>query len=98
MPGMTGFALLRTLSPQRMVVFTTAYSQYALQAFEVNSIDYLLKPIEEQQLQRALSKLERILGGSAPKPDVTTLLAQLTAALQHGKAPEYPQRLASKTG
>src|SRR5689334_4552190 len=60
MPGMSGFDLLTKLDPQPIVIFTTAYSQYALQAFEVNSIDYLLKPVEEQQLDRALSKLQRI--------------------------------------
>jgi two-component system LytT family response regulator len=98
MPAMTGFDLLRVLDPQPVVIFTTAYSQYALQAFEVNSIDYLLKPVEQQQLDRALAKLERIFQGTDPKPDVTSLLAQLTAALQGGKAPDYPQRLASRTG
>jgi len=98
MPGMTGFDVLRIVDPQPLVVFTTAYNQYALKAFEVNSIDYLLKPIEPQQLERALSKLHRIAGGSDPRPDVDALLNQLAAALQHGRGPEYPQRLASRTG
>lgn len=98
MPGISGFDLLRTLDRQPIVVFTTAYSQYALQAFEVNSIDYLLKPIEERQLGRALAKLERIVGGSAPKPDIDALLNRLAAALQHGTPAAYPQRLASRTG
>ncbi len=63
MPGATGFDVLRKIKgEQPLVVFTTAYNQYALQAFEVNSIDYLLKPIEPQQLERALNKLERIRG------------------------------------
>src|SRR5262249_23279335 len=43
MPGMNGFEMLSMLEPQPLVVFTTAYDQYALRAFEVNSIDYLLK-------------------------------------------------------
>ena len=46
MPGMTGFEMLAKLDPQPVIVFTTAYDRYALQAFGVNSIDYLLKPIE----------------------------------------------------
>src|SRR5439155_9646709 len=46
MPGMTGFELLSKIDPQPLIVFTTAWDQYALQAFEVNSVDYLLKPIE----------------------------------------------------
>src|SRR5271170_5405270 len=46
MPGMTGFEMLAHLQPQPWVVFTTAYDRYALEAFGVNSVDYLLKPIE----------------------------------------------------
>ncbi len=60
MPGMTGFELLARLSEQPFVIFTTAYDEYALRAFEVNSIDYLLKPIEAEQLKRAIHKLERL--------------------------------------
>jgi DNA-binding LytR/AlgR family response regulator len=44
------------------IVFTTAYDQYALEAFKVNSIDYLLKPIKSEELRRALDKLERLTG------------------------------------
>jgi len=58
MPEHDGFAVLSRLSPQPFVVFTTAFEQYALQAFESNSVDYLLKPIEESKLLRALDKLE----------------------------------------
>lgn len=92
MPGLSGFDVLARLNPQPLVVFTTAYSQYALQAFEVNSVDYLLKPVEREQLDRALRKLER--QQSAPRPDVSALLQQLLAA----RAPEYPARLSSKVG
>src|SRR5271170_5106126 len=63
MPGMTGFEMLAKLDPQPVIVFTTAYDRYALQAFGVNSIDYLLKPIEQAQLERALDKIERMRGG-----------------------------------
>lgn len=57
MPGRTGFELLAGLegaAPQ--VVFTTAFDQYAVQAFEVNALDYLLKPVDEQRLAAALAK------------------------------------------
>src|SRR5437879_13732920 len=46
MPGMNGFQMLSELNPQPLIVFTTAYDRYALEAFGVNSVDYLLKPIE----------------------------------------------------
>ena len=66
MPGVNGFELLARLNEQPMVIFTTAYDQYALKAFEVNSIDFLLKPVDPEQLSRALAKLERLRGGGRP--------------------------------
>lgn len=57
MPGMNGFELLAKLPAQPLVIFTTAYDQHALKAFEVNSIDYLLKPIAPDKLDRALRKI-----------------------------------------
>jgi two-component system LytT family response regulator len=98
MPGLNGFELLNELKGREpLVIFTTAYHEYALQAFEVNSIDYLLKPIEPKKLERALSKLERIRGGAEPRPDVNDLLRKLASALD-AKAPQYPTRLPSRTG
>ena len=97
MPGMNGFQFLQALPHQPLVVFTTAYSQYALQAFDVNSIDYLLKPITPEHLERALNKLERVLGGAEPRPDLQDLLGRLTSALTPA-VPDYPNRLASRTG
>ncbi len=92
MPGLNGFELLKALDEQPLVVFTTAYNQYALKAFEVNSVDYLLKPIEKEQLDRALRKLERNL--SAPRPDLSVLIQELLAQ----KRVAYPERIASKVG
>src|SRR5262245_28977862 len=66
MPGLTGFELLARLDAHPLVIFTTAYDRYALNAFEVNSIDYLLKPIEPERLEHALDKLERLRGAAAP--------------------------------
>lgn len=97
MPGMTGFELLSKIDPQPLIVFTTAWDQYALQAFEVNSVDYLLKPIEAQQLDRALNKVERIVRGNEARPDVQQLLAKWAAAVEKSQ-PEYMDRVASRTG
>lgn len=58
MPGLNGFELLAQLATQPAVIFTTAYDKYALRAFEVNSIAYLLKPVDPEQLERALKKLD----------------------------------------
>lgn len=57
MPGRTGFQLLESLDSAPLVVFTTAYDQYALKAFEVSALDYLLKPIVAERLSEAVSKV-----------------------------------------
>ena len=57
MPGKTGFDLLTELERAPKVIFTTAYDEYALKAFEVNALDYLLKPIEPKRLSDSISKL-----------------------------------------
>src|SRR4051794_10467677 len=58
MPGKTGFQLLEELERAPHVVFTTAYDEYALKAFEVNALDYLLKPIEPKRLADAIHKVQ----------------------------------------
>lgn len=60
MPGKTGFDLLSELDKSPQVIFTTAYDEYALKAFEVNALDYLLKPIEPRRLADAIHKLESL--------------------------------------
>jgi two-component system LytT family response regulator len=100
MPGMTGFELLAALKSQPLVVFTTAFDQYALDAFQVNSIDYLLKPIEPQHLERALLKLERLLGtpqGSAETAQLRAFAHELAQSLGAANA-KFPERIASRTG
>src|ERR671912_373625 len=57
MPGKTGFELLEMLDAVPLVVFTTAYDEFALKAFEVNALDYLLKPIQAERLSETVSKL-----------------------------------------
>jgi two-component system LytT family response regulator len=57
MPGKTGFELLESLDNVPEVVFTTAYDEYALKAFDFNALDYLLKPIEPNRLKEAISKI-----------------------------------------
>lgn len=95
MPELTGFEMLSKLDPQPMIVFTTAYDRYALQAFGVNTIDYLLKPIEQAQLDRALDKIERMRGGAEPRPEIRELLNRLSAVAAQ---PDYPTRIASRIG
>jgi two-component system, LytTR family, response regulator len=101
MPGLNGFEFLSQLTEQPFVIFTTAYDEYALRAFEVNSIDYLVKPIETAQLVRALKKLDRLQPAVRPDwqrdPDLPILLKELAASLR-GQQPDYPRRIASRVG
>lgn len=62
MPGMTGFEMLIKLENIPLVIFTTAYDEFALKAFETNAIDYLLKPITLERLDHAISKLKLMTG------------------------------------
>lgn len=94
MPGMTGIEMLKMVDPHPMIVFTTAYDKYALEAFRVNSIDYLLKPVEQEHLDRALRKLERLLA-AGERPEVGDLMKRLAEALGRQR---YPERIASKIG
>src|SRR5205085_7810412 len=57
MPGKTGFDMLAQLERTPQVIFTTAYDEFALKAFEVNALDYLLKPVEPKRLADAIQKL-----------------------------------------
>lgn len=57
MPGRTGFQLLESLDSAPLVVFTTAYDEFALKAFEVSALDYLLKPITAERLSEAVHKI-----------------------------------------
>jgi two-component system LytT family response regulator len=59
MPGKTGFDMLTELEKAPHVIFTTAYDEYALKAFEVNALDYLMKPIEPKRLADAIQKLQQ---------------------------------------
>ncbi|MFZ1529530.1 MAG: response regulator [Ferruginibacter sp.] len=59
MPGKTGFDMLTELEKAPHVIFTTAYDEFALKAFEVNALDYLMKPVEPKRLADALNKLQQ---------------------------------------
>src|SRR5689334_17302960 len=66
------FEIFTKVKVEKPVIFTTAYDQYAIRAFEVNSIDYLLKPVQKEKLQGALAKLQ--LPKEPPLPDYNEVL------------------------
>jgi DNA-binding LytR/AlgR family response regulator len=82
MPGMTGLDVAARIEAPTRVVFVTAYDQYALDAFERDAIDYLLKPVTAERLARTVTKLKQ---GTAAAPDLGPLLAQLARHLAASK-------------
>jgi two-component system LytT family response regulator len=80
MPGFDGFEVIKEIWPhhQPCVIFTTAFDQYALQAFEVNAIDYLLKPFDEIRFHQALDRIKQKLHAK-PHPGIE-MLANLRGA------------------
>jgi DNA-binding LytR/AlgR family response regulator len=92
MPGLTGLEVAARLQDVKLaprVVFVTAYDQYALEAFEREAADYLLKPPTRERLGRAVNKLKRQLAGTVGAPPAADLLARLAAAM--AQAPAAPR-------
>ncbi|GAB2831940.1 LytR/AlgR family response regulator transcription factor [Ferruginibacter profundus] len=86
------FNLTEVKSP---VIFTTSYDEYALKAFKVNSVDYLLKPIQKEELQAALTKFQKIKGNSNTDINIDVLVKELQQKLQ---PKEYRKRFLVKHG
>jgi two-component system, LytTR family, response regulator LytT len=108
MPGLTGFEVARRMLDTQNgshIIFVTAYDQHAIEAFEVNAVDYLLKPVEQARLETALQRVRRRIESDRPGPNApperTGLNAQLEKIIQlverqdsHGRR----ERLAIKVG
>lgn len=91
----SSFSIFEKVKVDCPIIFTTAYDEYALKAFEVNSIDYLLKPINKDDLQRALNKYKNLKGQSNDidyMSVVNQLLAQTNAANNHKEYFLVPER------
>ncbi|MBI2841429.1 MAG: response regulator transcription factor [Acidobacteria bacterium] len=97
MPGMNGFDALDAIEPARLplVVFVTAYDKYAIQAFEIHAVDYLLKPFDEERFSKTLDRLRLELATKDSRPD-TMSLRELLNGLR--KARPYLRRLGAKSG
>jgi DNA-binding LytR/AlgR family response regulator len=93
MAGLSGFDLAARVEGDTAIVFTTAYEQYALDALALNSIDYLLKPVDPREIERALDKLERLT--RVHRVDLRALARELAAELT--TTPKL-ERIASRLG
>jgi two-component system, LytTR family, response regulator len=95
MPEMDGFAVVRTIGVEHMpeVVFVTAHDQYAIRAFEINALDYLLKPVVEERFVKALARAKnRICSKGAPGPG-----QQITGLLETIASPAHLKRVAVRS-
>jgi len=97
MPGMTGFEMLKRLTASPLVVFVTAFDDYALQAFEAAAVDYLLKPVKRERVERTLERLEsrRSDPGAA---GVQAVLERLTRHYRDTRTPAYADRISVDLG
>jgi two-component system LytT family response regulator/two-component system response regulator LytT len=96
MPGLTGFEVARRLVDTKApshIVFVTAYDQHAIEAFEVNAVDYLLKPVDPSRLLLAVQRARTRLASARPLHDHIERIVQLVAERQTRK-----ERLAIKVG
>lgn len=94
MPKLTGFEMLELLDKPPVIIFTTAYDQYALKAFEVNAVDYLLKPFSEERFKEAI---EKAILHIDDKP--ATQKEKIEKIIQHyDNSIEYLERITNRSG
>jgi two-component system LytT family response regulator len=93
MPDLTGFEVIERLTQKPNIIFTTAFEQYAIKAFETFSIDYLLKPIKEERLQQSIDKLKQF-----GRLNQAINISGLQEIIRQIQAPQKATALPIKTG
>ncbi|MBL7924126.1 MAG: response regulator transcription factor [Bacteroidia bacterium] len=91
------FEIFNQVELKSTIIFTTAYDEFAIRAFKVNSIDYLLKPIDPDELKRSFEKF-KMLQGEAPLAPQKIDLDSIVMALREKQVPAYKQRFLVKQG
>jgi DNA-binding LytR/AlgR family response regulator len=81
MPGLTGLELARRIDTKTHVVFVTAYDQYAVEAFDRDAVDYLLKPVTDERLSRCIERLKARLAGAEKPPALDEVIARIARAI-----------------
>jgi DNA-binding LytR/AlgR family response regulator len=81
MPGLTGIELARRIETRTHIVFVTAYDQYAVEAFDREVADYLLKPVTDERLQRCVERLRKKIAAAEKPPPLDEMLAKLARAI-----------------
>jgi two-component system LytT family response regulator len=116
MPGMSGIDIVKALPVENMpmIIFTTAYDQYALSAFDINAVDYLLKPLDEEQVERAVHRAVQKYSSKSALSDVKQHLLDALGRIDSRSSPapmvsepsnsaadeshHYPEKLFVKDG
>jgi two-component system, LytTR family, response regulator LytT len=102
MPGLDGFAVLKKLLdrkvPMPQVVFATAFNQYAVRAFEVNAVDYLLKPFDRKRVLQTIEKAIKRRSAPVDSPSDAKLDALLRLVEEQAQVPKSPQAQKSQSG
>ena len=81
MPGLTGLEVAHRMDRRTHVVFVTAYDQYAVDAFDRDAVDYLVKPVDDERLARTVERLKKKIAASATPPALQDVLARIANAL-----------------
>ena len=96
MPGLSGLEVAQGIEGRTRVVFVTAYDEYAVQAFEQEALDYVLKPVKAERLQRTIERVQRAL--AQPAADDGALLAALRRLLPAAASPEHLRWVRASNG
>jgi DNA-binding LytR/AlgR family response regulator len=90
MPGLSGIRVAEKAAGKCRVVFISAYDQYALQAFENEALDYIVKPVTDERLEKTIKRLQNQVAASpSPPPELARIVAEVMAGLETRKESEY---------
>jgi DNA-binding LytR/AlgR family response regulator len=98
MPGMTGIAVAKKVSNACKVVFITAYDHFAVQAFESEAVDYILKPVTQERLKTTLERLKKQLDEKVQPLEFDLKMKKIIQVLKNKDVPEYLRLIKVKTG
>ncbi|MHB9014258.1 MAG: LytR/AlgR family response regulator transcription factor, partial [Ignavibacteriaceae bacterium] len=93
MPKITGFEMLELIDKPPVIIFTTAYDQFALKAFEINAADYLLKPFSKERFNESIEKAFSHIKNKSPQHDVIQNLIK-----ENDRKPDFLERIIIKDG
>lgn len=98
MPGMTGIEVAKQIAGQSRIVFITAYDQYAVQAFENEAIDYILKPVTAARIQKTIERLEKHFHNPSDIIDLYDRIESIIKVLENSSPKEHLKLIRVKTG